>query len=266
MIADNRGAELESTLGNSSYHSVSHLCNNHQCFNPRHLIVEPKSDHRKRQDCKGKIILIRDGITCHPCVHGGVNGMHKCILPVQDVSDTMPDSDEQTSTEAPATDQDDTATGNNDAGKLDQITPRIAQELINKYRATTSDLGCWVSTLKPDIMGYCRAKLRKLQCRPFLHQLALIADNRAVELETTLGSNSFDVSHLCHNSKCFNPGHLIVESRQNNLRRRTCVGHKVVLYGSFEYHPCRHGEVEKMRKCILPLLRLGAGHHVNGSV
>ncbi|KAK9481776.1 zinc-binding loop region of homing endonuclease-domain-containing protein [Lipomyces starkeyi] len=268
LIAHNRRDELKLTLGSISF-DISHLCHNRRCFNAEHLVVESRQTNKVRQTCNGHKILVHDEFSYHPCSHGSDEKMRKCILPVERLHDAMPtgeEDDEQTSTEAPATDQDDTATGNNDAGKLDQITPRIAQELINKYRVTISDLGCWVSTLKPDTMGYCRAKLRKLQCRPFLHQLALIADNRAVELETTLGSNSFDVSHLCHNSKCFNPGHLIVESRQNNLRRRTCVGHKVVLYGSFECHPCRHGEVEKMRKCILPLLRLGAGHHVNGSV
>ncbi|KAK9243106.1 hypothetical protein V1506DRAFT_555654 [Lipomyces tetrasporus] len=73
----------------------------------------------------------------------------------------------------------------------------------------------------------------------------------------------FDVSHLCHNGKCFNPEHIIVESTTNNLRRRSCNGHKVITYGHFTYHPCPHGGVEKMRKCILPTLRLEAGHHEN---
>ncbi|KAK9359472.1 zinc-binding loop region of homing endonuclease-domain-containing protein [Lipomyces starkeyi] len=184
----------------------------------------------------------------------------------------MPNSEAQASTEeTPAPDPDDIATVSNDAdayaAKLGHITPAMAQQLIKRYRAVTTDLGCWESNLKPDKGGYCRIDLRKLlHVRLWTHQLALIADNRGAELKMTLGSNSFDVSHICNNSKCFNPGHLIVESRQNNTRRRTCVGHKVILYGDFEYNPCRHGEIQKMRKCILPLLRLGPGHHVNDSV
>ncbi|KAK9368605.1 zinc-binding loop region of homing endonuclease-domain-containing protein [Lipomyces kononenkoae] len=265
MIADNRGAELERALGRQSYHSVSHLCHNQLCFNPQHLIVEPKTDLRKRKECKGKTILVRDGIIDHPCGHGGVDRMHKCILPVQDAPDKMPNSREQTSTEAtPAPCLDDTAAGSNDADKLGHITPLMAQELVNRYRAVTTDLGCWESNMRPSCRGrYVRLKLRKLHCRPFLHQIAVIADNRGAELKMTLKSNRFHVSHLCHNDLCFNSDHLIVESSTNNLRRRTCVGHKVIIYGPFEFHPCRHGEVEKMRKCILPLLRLGAGHHVN---
>jgi len=32
----------------------------------------------------------------------------------------------------------------------------------------------------------------------------------------------WDVSHLCHNSRCVNPGHLILESREENNRRNMC--------------------------------------------
>ncbi|KAK9363583.1 zinc-binding loop region of homing endonuclease-domain-containing protein [Lipomyces starkeyi] len=270
LVADNRGAELEMALGQSSCWCVSHLCHNHQCFSPQHLIVESRSDHRKRNACKGKTIVVHGGFTDHSCVHGSVGGMHKCILPVQNVPDTMSTSDEQPSTETtPLPDLHETATGNNDgdANKYDHITPTIAQELIDRYHVTTTAVACWESNVKPcNRAGHCRVQLRKLDVHPCLHQLALIADNRGAELKTTLrGRNLFDVSHLCHNGLCFNPEHLIVESRQNNLRRRTCVGHNVVFYGDFEHHPCRHGEVEKMRKCILPLLRLGPGDHVNGS-
>ncbi|KAK9240565.1 zinc-binding loop region of homing endonuclease-domain-containing protein, partial [Lipomyces kononenkoae] len=73
------------------------------------------------------------------------------------------------------------------------------------------------------------------------------------ELRVTLGSNSFNISHLCHNRTCFNPEHLVVESRSNNMRRQACNGHKVLVGDDFSYHPCSHGSVEKMRKCILPV-------------
>ncbi|KAK9249849.1 hypothetical protein V1507DRAFT_469462 [Lipomyces tetrasporus] len=45
--------------------------------------------------------------------------------------------------------------------------------------------------------------------------MALIANGRHDELRATLHGHSYDVSHLCHNRKCFNPEHLVVESRQN---------------------------------------------------
>ncbi|KAK9362512.1 hypothetical protein V1504DRAFT_329133 [Lipomyces starkeyi] len=119
--------------------------------------------------------------------------MHKCILPVQYRQDKKSNSEDQPSTEAtPAPDLDDTATGNNDAdaNKFDQITPTMAQELINRYRAVITDLACWESNLKRDNRGYCRVTLRKLHARLLIHQLALIADNRGAELKTTLGTTS----------------------------------------------------------------------------
>ncbi|KAK9249848.1 hypothetical protein V1507DRAFT_446290 [Lipomyces tetrasporus] len=46
---------------------------NHQCFNPEHLIVESTSGCRKRKACKGKTIVVHEGFTAHPCVHGSVD-------------------------------------------------------------------------------------------------------------------------------------------------------------------------------------------------
>ncbi|KAK9343354.1 zinc-binding loop region of homing endonuclease-domain-containing protein, partial [Lipomyces starkeyi] len=83
--------------------------------------------------------------------------------------------------------------------------------------------------------------------------VALVAYNRRDELEANLGQSNYDISHLCHNGNCFNPEHLIVESSTNNLRRRICNGQKVLVHSEFSYHPCPHGRIEKLRKCILPL-------------
>ncbi|KAK9257538.1 zinc-binding loop region of homing endonuclease-domain-containing protein, partial [Lipomyces tetrasporus] len=89
--------------------------------------------------------------------------------------------------------------------------------------------------------------------------ISLIASNRRDELKMTLGRrgrSTYDISHLCHNSKCFNPEHLIVESGTNNRRRKICNGQKILVHDGFSYHPCPHGKVEKLRKCILPLHHL----------
>ncbi|KAK9493432.1 zinc-binding loop region of homing endonuclease-domain-containing protein [Lipomyces doorenjongii] len=186
--------------------------------------------------------------------------MRTCILPVEHGQDAVATSaDRDASTEpTPAPDLDDEATEDTDptAGKLDQITPIMAQKLVDRYRAITTDLGCWESDLKGRRLGYVHVSslYRSLGVSPSLHQLAVIATNRGDELMMTMdrsGRSRFDVSHLCHNGKCFNPKHLIVESSTNNLRRRSCNGHKVITYGNFTYHPCPHDEVDKM-KCILP--------------
>ncbi|KAK9311663.1 zinc-binding loop region of homing endonuclease-domain-containing protein [Lipomyces starkeyi] len=145
----------------------------------------------------------------------------------------MANNYEQASTEATtAPGLDDIATDNNDADadKFDHITPMMAQQLINRYHAVTTDLGCWQSKRND---ARLRVEIRKL--RPLMYQIAFITTNRGDELKTTLGRSSYDVSHLCHDSKCFNPDHLVVESKKNNLRRRVCNGHKVIIYGDFSH-------------------------------
>ncbi|KAK9242332.1 hypothetical protein V1506DRAFT_547896 [Lipomyces tetrasporus] len=102
-----------------------------------------ENEQSKRRICSGHRILVHDGFSYHPCAHGSLEKMRKCILPVQHLQDTMPNSDEQTSTAATTEpDPDDIATGTNDAHRL---APMMAQQLINRYRAITTDLGCWES-------------------------------------------------------------------------------------------------------------------------
>ncbi|KAK9386856.1 hypothetical protein V1515DRAFT_580554 [Lipomyces mesembrius] len=123
-------------------------------FNPEHLIVESKSDNRKRQSCKGKTIIVYQGFTAHPCEHGSVDGLHKCILPAQNRHDPLPNSEENASTDTTTAPNPDDATTNDDgadAGTLDCITPMMAKELLDKYRTMTTELGCWKSNLKPSI-------------------------------------------------------------------------------------------------------------------
>ncbi|KAK9483444.1 zinc-binding loop region of homing endonuclease-domain-containing protein [Lipomyces starkeyi] len=228
LIAYNRRDELEATLGRSNY-DISHLCHNGKCFNPEHLIVDSGTNNQRRRICNGQKILIHDGfIADHPCPHGSVEKMRTCILPAEHGQDAVATSVER--------------------GASTEPTP--APDLDDELKAR---------------LGYGRLTIKELGVRPFLHQLAVIATSRGDELKTTLDRSSwprrFDVSHLCHNGKCFNPEHLIVESTTNNLRRRSCNGQKVISYGNFTYHPCPHDGVEEMRKCILPTLRLEAGHH-----
>ncbi|KAK9260424.1 zinc-binding loop region of homing endonuclease-domain-containing protein [Lipomyces tetrasporus] len=226
LIADNRRDELKGTLGiRGRYYMVSHLCHDNNCFNPRHLHVESTSDNQKRRTCKGKTIIVRDGIRTHPCVHSGDENKYKCILPEEWMQDTAPKGDEQVSTTGTPT-PDESTLVTDIADKFSRITPTMAEELINRYHVITTELGCWESSLKPLTHGggSCELNLAKLNARIRLHQLALIADNRVAEMQ-----RGFDVSHLCNNAKCFNFVHLVAESRKQNLKRKTCVGHKVIV-------------------------------------
>lgn len=93
----------------------------------------------------------------------------------------------------------------------------------------------------------------KIGCRPYQHQLAIVAQGNGHELLYTSGNSPYEVSHLCLNARCFSPEHVIVESNVLNRRRKTCCEKKVTwtLDGRI-YHPCPHGQKERGRRCILP--------------
>eukprot|EP01124_Arcella_intermedia_P002560 TRINITY_DN11395_c0_g1_i2.p1 TRINITY_DN11395_c0_g1~~TRINITY_DN11395_c0_g1_i2.p1 ORF type:complete len:136 (-),score=6.95 TRINITY_DN11395_c0_g1_i2:2-409(-) len=42
------------------------------------------------------------------------------------------------------------------------------------------------------------------------------------EFHTKYTENQVHISHLCHDSRCLNPEHLIIESSTTNLRRNNC--------------------------------------------
>ncbi|KAK9374952.1 uncharacterized protein V1513DRAFT_55562 [Lipomyces chichibuensis] len=105
------------------------------------------------------------------------------------------------------------------AHRLDEITPLMANQIINSHHHRTTSLGCWESQAKPHHSGYAIVSV-SIGFTTNLHLIALIADNRHGELKTALGRSNFDVSHLCHNRTCFNPEHLIVESIQHDGYRQ----------------------------------------------
>ncbi|KAK9359166.1 zinc-binding loop region of homing endonuclease-domain-containing protein [Lipomyces starkeyi] len=248
LIAYNRRDELEATLGRSNY-DISHLCHNGKCFSPEHLIVESSTNNQRRKICKGQKILVHNGFSYHPCPHGRVEKLRKCILPLHHLEGNTPNCGEQTSAAATITTLDTTA------DKYDMITPKMAQELIDRYRGDTTELGCWQSKLK----AYRRNSsskviLKKLPVGPCLNQVALIATNRLDELKKTLDKRGYyAVTQLCHNNLCINPEHIIVESTSNNCKRRTCIGKMAVVREGVTDNPCPHGSVEKMCTCILPV-------------
>lgn len=80
------------------------------------------------------------------------------------------------------------------------------------------------------------------------------------------------ISHLCHNKKCFNPHHLVVEEPKfNNVclicflpflklayismhllkARNSCVGLVKLWNGGKIYNPCKHGKHGEARRCVI---------------
>jgi hypothetical protein len=132
-------------------------------------------------------------------------------------------------------------------------------------------LGCWMGPIDNNHpYGYTKVNLRNtthptrqprtmIGCQPFRHQLAVVAAGLGQNLLRTSGKMATDdVSHLCHNHRCFNPDHVIVESKGMNQRRGTCVGQWIVKFrGSGTiYNPCVHDGEEHRRGCLLPRMEL----------
>ena len=131
------------------------------------------------------------------------------------------------------------------------------------------ELGCWMRRVDTTHQyGYTKVNLRntfrpgtsqKIDCQPFRHQLAVVASGLGQNLLCTSAPNGTDeVSHLCHNHRCFNPDHVLVESKDMNRKRWACVGAWVIKCDADGtiYHPCCHGEEEHRRRCILPRIEL----------
>lgn len=79
----------------------SHLCHRHNCFNPAHVLVEPRWLNLARNACRGRFCIRVGGTIVNPCPHwddeqwyvgrfAGHRGMHhRCILPTLEVPPDM---------------------------------------------------------------------------------------------------------------------------------------------------------------------------------
>lgn len=164
------------------------------------------------------------------------------------------------------------------------ITPEHARELIDarmEVKRQDRELGCWTSKLAEDAgKTYAEVNLRNTYSRLpghtktkigivklYLHQVALIGKNDLERLSWCTQANSiFQVSHLCHNPRCFNPNHLVVEESALNKARNICQHHEVIIYGGMRYNPCPHGGHHGANpRCILPRREIREpGNHFNG--
>jgi len=117
-------------------------------------------------------------------------------------------------------------------------------------------------------------------CDLYTYQLAFIAANRRAELNSTLKRQKkhdqiYEISHLCHNPRCYNIDHLTVETKEQNRvgvwnsiricflnnwfqKRSECQGQVRLFYyvdsdSAIWFHPCRHDVGANRKRCILPL-------------
>lgn len=97
------------------------------------------------------------------------------------------------------------------------------QELRTRFESckdnAISQGSCLLTRIVPTkIGGYAQTSIQhdKRQVKVCLHVLSAFVRFRR------LPGEGEDVSHLCGNARCFNPDHLLIESKANNQRRKNC--------------------------------------------
>ena len=109
------------------------------------------------------------------------------------------------------------------------LTRQHAQQIIGQDKQrVTGPFDCWEGDFRSN-ERYVKKNLRNTKSQVpgrttyninhqfYMHHIALIADGRLAELERAHRKSGNDVSHLCHNTRCFNPKHLVVESSTLNI-------------------------------------------------
>ena len=154
--------------------------------------------------------------------------------------------------------------------KLQENRNLVAERGAGRYGpSVTGGTECWIpNQASGHSGGYVRYNLRntkhptrpgKIGENPYWHQLALVADDRFNQLRICRVNSGWSVSHLCNNSQCMRPAHLIVEKHTENIARQGCKFSYAVKFedGSI-FHPCPHGRAGGPR-CILPIWTKPAG-------
>lgn len=163
---------------------------------------------------------------------------------------------------------------------LQEIPDQWALNYLQRYRTVLSELGCWMSNTQPaHETGYIKINLRNTTIRhrpgplgiqPWAHQLAVVAGGNKDLLPLTSPTRSaesrHEISHLCHNPRCFSPSHVVVEPAALNRARNDCRRARMVrLRGLVHWNPCSHwddaafygGVGGQRRSCILQEVELG---------
>lgn len=126
------------------------------------------------------------------------------------------------------------------------IVEASLKKLTRQFPPEKNAKGCKITTKAPK-ERYVKAKIHGSSDRKewYLHHLALIAVGRSSELEANK-----HVSHLCGESRCYNPEHLCVETPTENANRKSCSAVKTFIKCpccEHKFNPCQHGPP----RCIL---------------
>lgn len=150
--------------------------------------------------------------------------------------------------------------------QIADLDPLWALEFIRRQRnmalCNGHELGCWMSgNAAAHENGYGKMNMRntiipgtsqRFAVQPFGHQMGIVASGHGPELRLTT-NGEYHVSHLCHNSACFNPVHLVVEHHLLNKLRNSCKHSFIIrMVDGTVIHPCTHWRGDRRLQCILP--------------
>lgn len=144
---------------------------------------------------------------------------------------------------------------------LNEITAEQAKSAIKRLTdgytgfygpATINSTNCLLAnkaTNKKGDKGWVKCKVSNGQRNEiYVHRLALVAAERTDDISKLMIDGN-QVSHLCHQSTCFESSHLIVETKNENLDRNKCHGWQWIKCPCCKLYlnPCQHTP-----RCILP--------------
>jgi|266.fasta.fasta_contig_123_22818_length_871_multi_2_in_0_out_1_1 hypothetical protein len=108
------------------------------------------------------------------------------------------------------------------------------------YKPSDNPFECWISQAAPCSRGkskkksdYTQVTCPKDKRSAKLHQIAAWHRNGGYV-------KGLDASHLCKNARCFRPSHLVLESRSQNLDRKSCHGYVVDRKSGVVIRTCQH--------------------------
>ena len=137
---------------------------------------------------------------------------------------------------------------------IDAALQRLRDGHPGYYPAmTTNAQGCWIANKRDNGHGYVKMKVKGSNRKEYYaHHLSLIhaGDRGAVAWVHCKDDGDYEISHLCHTTRCFNPDHLIVERKSENLARNSCRGLTWIQCPcpcKHQFNPCPH-----IVPCILP--------------
>lgn len=134
------------------------------------------------------------------------------------------------------------------------VVRELYSDILGQIDISEENWQCWIWT------GYCQTKkkdeparygriiksINKIKHNYFVHQIVWLA-NQTPTKTVCPG----DISHLCHNTKCVNPQHLVIEPSAINSQRKECKNQGSCKYNNDHFYVKNGVRHVGFKKCLL---------------